>query len=248
MKRKVFYFVLLLLNLGITHISFAQKKTVLSHYHLWNTAIGDVQLHNKFYFNSELHLRFTSQCEGFQQYLFIPGIKYAHSKGLSIAAGFTYFKNFPHGKSPLPIALSENTLWQEVTLSNKVKQYSFFHRLRFEERFTQRLVISETGNTGTDGRIYNNRFRYRCLVNRPIALKEKVYVMAFNELWINIPGGTTNLSLNQNLFYLGSYYQFNKGLKLGVGLMHQYLNRGNELAESNCMLSLLCLYKIESRK
>lgn len=244
MKEKRSYLFLLLLSLLFVQLSIAQEKQLLKHKHLWNTAIGDIQIKEKWFFNSEVHVRFTDVCSEFQQYLFIPGIKYNYKPHISFSSGFTYFKNLPHGNAPLPIAQSEITLWQQTTLKHKTHQFSFFHRLRMEERFTQKLITGENGDTWIDGRVYNNRFRYRCLVNRPITKSKKVYLMSFNEIWLNIPSKSLEVSLNQNLFYLGTYYKFRNGVRLGIGGMHQYLNRGKTLVESNLMLSFLCLYKI----
>lgn len=188
----------------------------------------------------------TNNCRNLQQFLLIPGVKFNYKPFLSFSSGVTYFKNMPHGKAPLPIALSENTLWQKLTLKHKSRQVSFFHRFRMEERFTQKLISDENGNSWTDGRVYGNRFRYRCLINRLLIKQKSIYLMFFNEIWMNIPG--KNLSVNQNLLYFRSYYKFSNGVRLGIGGMHQFLNRGSLLAESNTMLSFLCLYKIEKKK
>lgn len=229
-------------------INNSNAQEVIKHKHLWNTAIGDIQFNQKWSFNSEVHVRFTNRCQNLQQYLFIPGIVFKVKKEIQLATGFTYFKNYPHGKYPLPMSLSENTLWQQVTLVQKIGKFSLFHRFRMEERFTQKIDFNEENNPFINGRIYNNRFRYRVMLNRPIALNQKLYILAFEEIWLNQSKSLSPISLNQNLLYIGSFYKFNDGLKLGVGYMNQVLSRGNQLMENNSMLSFLCLYKFKIQR
>lgn len=220
-------------------------QELLRNKHLWTTAIGDVTFGNKWGFNSEVHIRFTNQCKDLQQYLFIPGISYKLIKEVQLAAGYTYFKNYPHGKYPLALPISENTLWEQITLKQKIGKTLLFHRFRMEERFTQRLKFGSNSIPFIQGRVYNNRFRYRILINHPIAFKERLYFLVFEEIWMNLSKNLFPTSMNQNLLYIGSFYKFNDGLKLGVGYMNQILSRNADLLENNSMISLLCLYKIK---
>lgn len=222
------------------HTAYAQE--IYKNHHLWTTAIGDVNLSQKVAFNSETHVRFTNKYRDLQQYLFIPGIKYKWKKEAELMVGYTFFKNYPYRLSPIPMPMKEHTLWQQITLNQKVGKFSAFHRFRMEQRFTDRVLWANDKDPFIQGRNYNNRFRYRILLNRPIAFKEKLYVMTFNELWFNLSPSSVPMSLNQNLFYLGSYYKVHQNVKLGVGFMHQTLSKGNGIYEQNTMLSLLCLY------
>jgi len=238
---------ILILLIVVINCTCALGQEVIKNQHLWNTAIGDVKFNDNWAFNSEIHVRFTNHCKDVQQYLLIPGITYKVKKEIQLSTGFTYFKNYPHGKYPLVIPLSENALWQQITFIQKIGKVSFFHRFRTEQRFTQKLDVNPDNIPFVNGRVYANRLRYRILINRPIALKERLYLLAFEEIWLNMSNSFSPVSMNQNLFYAGTFYKLNDGLKLGLGYMNQVLNRGQNLRENNSMLSLLCLYKIRSR-
>ena len=139
----------------------------------------------------------------------------------------------------------EYRICPQITLIQKMGRVEFSHRYRYEFRF---IGISDTVKKTFDYVNYNSyvfmdenqkgRFRYflRAMVpiNKKTIEKNTVYVNIFNEIFLGIGKNVGNYNLlDQNRFFTGIGYTFNKSIRCELGYLNQRIFKFNNTAHNN---------------
>ena len=112
----------------------------------WNTIDVLRKISNKWSVNTEFNFRRTNFLRDWEQFIIRPFVHYKFENDLDIAIGYSYIKNYNHSEYSTPIDVIENNIFQQLTIKHKFSRFSFEHRLRFEERFQQNIVETETNS------------------------------------------------------------------------------------------------------
>jgi len=219
-----------------------------SHSSSWNSFIPRVKIDNSFYTVSEFHFRRTNFLKDWEQFIIRPAIHFKKNETYDFAIGYSYIRNYTFSDFTVPINTNEHNIWQQVQLSHAQGKINFKHRFRLEERFIDKIVSLPDGLYNIDGNIYNNRFRYRLTLTKPIIKIDKnkgISVKIFNELFINLEDGIRPKSFNQNWFYVGLDYPITSKMALGMGYHNIGLQDGNNIFISNHILQTTVTYVIK---
>ncbi|TXE18568.1 DUF2490 domain-containing protein [Psychroserpens burtonensis] len=242
MKNIYIAFLLIL----VFNLASAQENSA-SHSSSWNSFIPKVKIDNSFYITSEFHFRRANFLKGWEQFIIRPAIHFKKNETYDFALGYSFIKNYSFADFSIPINANEHNIWQQVQLSQSQGKISFKHRFRLEERFIDKIVESSNNHYGIGGGNYNNRFRYRFTVTRPIIkIKEdkSISVEIFNELFMDLEDGIRPKAFNQNWFYVGLGYPITSKMGLGIGYHNIGLNGGNNTFITNHILQTTITYLV----
>jgi len=132
------------------------------------------------------------------------GLDYQLTPGVSITAGYIH----QYSQTRSDINVSENRPYEEITFKNKINKFKIAHRYRIEHRW-----INKQGNTD-----FKHRMRYRFQISHP--LSERFYLMAMNELFLNLKEPV----FNQNRLQMGLGYIFNPNFKIELGYLKNHFS------------------------
>ena len=225
----------------------AQNKKVATNNDLWFTLHGDHKINNKFGIESELHFRRTDWGAQSQQFLFRPSVYYGINDFLSVYLGYTHIQTYPYGDQPIAFQTPENNALIQSVVKQSISKFNISHRYRYESRWIGNVSLLN-GKEQVDGYTHRNRFRYRVTVSYPIQ-DTKFSIKSFDEIWLNFGNNVANNGFDQNWFYLGVDYKILKFAQLGVGYMHQHINKPNGVQqEKNNTIQVTLSYKIPFKK
>ncbi len=173
----------------------------------WVMLYGTNKISNSFDVITEFRLHNYEVFKDLDNQFIRTGLNYRIDSGLSATAGYIY----QYSETRSDANVSENRLYEEITLKNKYKKLSISHRYRIEHRW-----INWNGNTD-----FSNRMRYRLMLSHP--LFGKFYVKVFDELFINLQEPI----FNQNRLHLGLGYTFAPNLKLELGYLKNHFSSIN---------------------
>lgn len=137
---------------------------------------------------------------------------YALKTNLSLWAGYAWIHTgVPYTYTPF----TEDRIWEQLLWTTKVQQSTFTSRTRLEQRF-----LANSNRTA---------YRARQLVklSSPLAAHPKFSLVMYDE-WFwhkNDFIGRNGQGFDQNRFFVGIGYQFNKSTSLEVGYLNQYIRR-----------------------
>lgn len=216
------------------------------HSSFWNTILTDVNLNDDWYLLSEFHFRRTNFLNDWEQIILRPSFHYKPNTTYDFSFGYSYIKNYTFSDFSSPINANEHNIWQQIGLSHSHKKLKFNHRFRLEERFIDKIISSSEELFTVDGTNYNNRFRYRITLNRPLfKMKEaSISLVVFDEIWLNLDKGIRPKSFNQNWFYTGVDYPLNKHFTLGMGYQNIALQGNEDIFITNHLLQTTVSYSI----
>lgn len=230
----------------------AQQREIARSTNGWLMLNSKLQVHQKWSISGEIHLRRADVYKEWQQFIARPAINYAFNPHLQASLGYSYVKNFPYGEQPIRIPLTENNIWQQILLKHNLGKVAISHRYRLEERFIG--TIQQTGaevyeQVGTE---YAQRFRYRLTTSFPLLSlgdQKRLSALIFDELWINMEDQLIVSSFNQNWFYVGLEYQFNKWRKVQLGFLDQLIRKADGVHyERNPCISLGLFFNFNLEK
>lgn len=235
----------LLLILTFTQVSAQVQKA--SHSSSWNSFIPKVKIDNSFYIASEFHFRRTNFLKDWEQFIIRPAIHFKKNETYDFALGYSYIRNYLFSDFSIPINANEHNIWQQVQLSHAQGKINFKHRFRLEERFIDQIVTVSNGGYKIDGNKYNNRFRYRFTLTRPILKiteNKSVSIKVFDEIFMNLEDGIRPKSFNQNWFYIGLDYPITYRVVLGMGYHNIGLQGNNDTFITNHILQTTVSYNL----
>ena len=201
----------------------------------WNVFTGRFNLNERWHVFTELQLRSQQTYYHFNYHEVKGGIGYNFLPNLSGLIGtgryVTYPVNEEFGK---PILVSEQRVWQQLIYNQKINGIRIEHRLRAEQRYT------------TAG--YRNRFRYRINAIIPITKKQigdkTLFMSVSNEFHFN----NENVFYEQNRFYVGAGYQFNKSWSMQMGWIYRADYFNNHRAQYKNFIQTSLQYSLNAKK
>jgi len=210
----------------ITMLGFSQKQTD-NQFNSWWTYSGNHTLSEKFSVHTLYSWRRNNFVKDWQQSLLRIGLNYKVKDNFITTIGYDWVETFPYGKQPIAKQTTEQRIFEQVILKNKVGIVKFKHRYKLEQRFSNKAPVK-------------NRFRYRLGFSIPLGKKEsKLSFNVFDEIFINLGTNIKGYYFNQNWIYLGLGYKLNKKSTIKLGYMNQYLMKGDFIhVESNHTLQV----------
>jgi hypothetical protein len=219
---------LLLLTLGMTilfqTITIGQE-TLYAPTNSWALLLNRAKFTKHWYMTNELHQRNQWFFKGEGQFLWRPSIDYKVNEQLEFSFGYSYIRTHPNAPYPLPIASTENNIWQQALLKYDIGKVHFQNRFRQENRWFDH-IDNENGDWVKHGDDYANRFRYRITGTFDVYhLKESekaIFINTFNEFWFNQDNKLRPVSFARNWLYLGVGFRLDKNTSFQTGYMNQW--------------------------
>ena len=216
--------------LMIASTLYVNAQEVNQYYSSWNTTDIGVKINDKWSVNSEFNIRRTDFLKKWEQFIIRPFIHYRLSKELDIALGFSYIDNNSFSKFRAPIDFKEHNIFQQLSINQSFSKFSIQHRLRFEERFQQKIVEIEPNFYNINGTIYRHRLRYKFQVTVPIktfASNSKLNLVLYDELHLDFEDSYRPEAVDQNRVNVSLSFQINNHIKIRSGYHDIYLIRKN---------------------
>ncbi|WP_228852894.1 DUF2490 domain-containing protein [Aegicerativicinus sediminis] len=236
---------LLVLILSLSNTSLAQEQTISS-FSSWNTITFTGKLNSHWTVAGELNLRRTEFSSEWQQIVARPYFDFKLLEGLVGTFGFSYVRNFHCSEYSVPIDATENNLWQQMLWTHKLPKSSLSHRLRFEERFIDK-IINTNGDLSFQGTKYVSRIRYRATLYIPLKKfknKQSLTFVAYDELFFTFEDGKLPETLEQNWVFAGLSYKLNDRCSLKSGYNYTHNESRNNLVLDNHIWSTFLNYQL----
>ena len=174
----------------------------------WWMYFGTHKFSEKYSLHYETQLRNYEIISNFYQLLPRVGLNYHIDKNTSITAGYAWIPTQTSmGEGFDGDLVTENRIWQQFILKNKVGNINFRHRYRLEQRW-----IKLGGETK-----YKNRARYMLSLRLPISKNEDspLFISLYDEIFLNI----SDTPFDQNRLFAALGYQINKQMNFQLGYL-----------------------------
>jgi hypothetical protein len=201
-----------------------------THYSSWNTLNIVHDIDKTWSTNLEINVRRTNFLRDWEQFILRPFLHFKLENDLDIAIGYSYIENYNYAPYSTPINAIENNIFQQLTINHKFSRFSFDHRLRFEERFMDKIVEMEDGIFEKDGSKHRNRFRYKFQIAVPVkkfGANGLLSIVVYDEAHLDFGNGIRPEKLDQNWMFLGVSVRASKNIKIRTGYHDIYAKRGD---------------------
>lgn len=216
---------ILLINLLLV-LNLSAQKQVDNQLNSWWTYSGNHEIADKFSVHTLYSWRRNDFVKHWQQSLLRLGINYHIDKRFIFTGGYDYVVTFPYGKQPIAKETTEQRIFEQLILKNKIGRVYFLHRYKLEQRFIG------LGNAQK----FRNRIRYRLVFTIPLNNKELTdktfFTYGYDELFIGFGNGVSR-NFNQNWVSLGFGYKLNKNIAVKLGYKNQYLPKSDGIRVEN---------------
>lgn len=220
---------LLLLFIFIIAAANAQTGRITDRNNIaWPQVFLFIPLDKNWGIHAEYQWRRTNGLKDGQQGLLRTSLQYRFTDEVSVNLGYAWVETYPYGDYPIAAngRFPEHRIYQQLSLTQFMKNLRITHRLRIEQRFLGKV------KPGTDREIedwtYLNRFRYQVRAQKNLFVKNKirVYGVLADELFI---GAGENIGLNvfdQNRLMLLAGITNGKNIQVEAGFLQQILQQG----------------------
>jgi len=174
----------------------------------WLMYFGTHHLNEKFSIHYETQLRNYELISNFNQLLPRVGLNYKIDDYSMVTAGYAWIPTQPIlGDGFDGDLVTENRIWQQFILRNKINNIKFRHRYRLEQRWIKQDNFTT----------YKNRARYMLSAKIPLSKKEDfpLFLSLYDEIFLNI----SENPFDQNRLYGALGYQFNKNMNIQAGYL-----------------------------
>ena len=244
--RLIFTVVLLLFH----HALFPQ--TVEKHIHnreqTWLGYFNQTRISNRFGFWLDVHYRQTDNfIDRPFQLLIRQALTYFIKDNIRVHVGYVLAEHFP--AKGLSTIRPEHRGWQQIWWNQKYPGFSTLQWLRLEERFNKKI----TNDVLSEETTLTFRLRYNLSFFIPLKGKEIVaktpFVAVMDEVFLNFGGNVVYNTFDQNRFFAGVGYQFNKHLNAQLGYMKIFQQEatGNNYISSD-VVRLFFFHNLDLRK
>ncbi len=187
----------------------------------WLMYFGTFQVAEKWSIHNELQYRTFEILNNFNQLLPRVGVNYHISDNAQVTLGYAHiptdpsFEEFDGERN-----VTENRIFQQFILRNKVGKFKFSHRYRLEQRFIN------NPNLGNDTQ---HRARYFLRITYP--LNDTWFLTAYEEIFLNLQeeqfDGLDQSIFGQNRLYGALGYNVNSNVALQLGYLKNHFNNTN---------------------
>lgn len=174
----------------------------------WWMYFGTHKFSEKYSLHYETQLRNYEIVSNFYQLLPRVGLNYHIDKNTSITAGYAWIPTQTSmGEGFDGDLVTENRIWQQFILKNKVGNINFRHRYRLEQRW---IKLGEETK-------YKNRARYMLSLRLPISKNNDspLFISLYDEIFLNI----SDTPFDQNRLFAALGYQINKQMNFQLGYL-----------------------------
>ena len=212
----------------------------------WYYQIGSFRLSDRFSLSDEIHVRRAGVFKTWQQFLFRPSINYHLNEQAKATVGYTLIRTYPYGQWPVNGVDPENNVCGQFQLNSSMGKLKITHPLRLEERWIGRFMGNEDQISGY---AHAARFRYRITGKILLSKKSDHWAMKFfSETWLNLSAFHLPVGFNQQWLAAAIDYRPVPSTTLELGLLNQWLNRGNSRFENNLAIQLGCILNFDFRR
>jgi hypothetical protein len=219
----------------------------------WFNPSLNIKLHKYIGFYVEGQLRFSQFIKS-QQHQIRGTMDMFLTNNITISPiGYVYTWNYQYGKQPLSIPENFHCFFEQINIKHNTGRVFLEQRARLEQRWQENKIEQTDGSYKVENYTYQNRFRYRFMINVPINKKMMsagtVFLSAWDEVFVSF-GKNIHYNLpDQNRIYGGLGYKFNKYGTVQLGYLNQLIiKKEGTLAESNHTLFLGFNYLIDFTK
>jgi hypothetical protein len=204
----------------------------------WASIQSNIRLDKRWGVAADAQLRFVKSLES-MQHMIRGGLEFFISPRWSvIPVAYAYIHNYQYGEQPAAIVSDEQRVWQQVLFKHAIRRFSFQHRVRLEQRWSEKFHTDTNGNPVNEGyRLFVNRFRYRGMITLPLKgqkMEDKSWgVVAYDEFFISWGDPVTFHEPDQNRIFVGPLHQFSKKCSLSFGPFYQMLIKANGTKQEN---------------
>ena len=174
----------------------------------WWMYFGTHKFSEKYSLHYETQLRNYEIVSNFNQLLPRFGLNYHIDKNTSVTAGYAWIPTQTSlGEGFGGDLVTENRIWQQFILKNKVGNINFRHRYRLEQRWIKQGEETK----------YKNRARYMISLRLPISKNEDspLFISLYDEIFLNI----SDTPFDQNRLFAALGYQINKQMNFQLGYL-----------------------------
>jgi Protein of unknown function (DUF2490) len=201
------YIIALLLFFFIT--ANAQHKNAHTNM-VWFNYNNTVVLNKNWSWSNDFQLRTREWLQHWWQFAVRTGIQRTLNKKWNISAGFAWFDNVRYYNDE-PVFANEWRPWVDASFQIQPKKITMLQRLRFEERFLQKVVL----NKKLKDYEVRQRLRYRLEFTFP-KIGKQIEIHAGNEIMVNLNHISDSLFFDQNRIFIlanlnltaSSFFQF----------------------------------------
>ena len=174
----------------------------------WWMYFGTHHLNKKYSIHYETQLRHYEIGNNFFQLLPRVGLNYKIDDNSMVTAGYAWIPT----QTTLDEGLSgelvtENRIWQQFILRNKISNIKIRHRYRLEQRWVKDKDVTS----------YKNRARYMLSVKIPLKKSEAspLFLFLYDEVFLHLDDNP----FNQNRLYGALGYNVNNNMNIQVGYL-----------------------------
>ena len=174
----------------------------------WWMYFGTHHLNEKYSIHYETQLRHYELGTNFFQLLPRIGLNYKIDDNSMVTAGYAWIPTQPNLDEGFDGDLvTENRIWQQFILRNKINNIKFRHRYRLEQRWVKQNDVTS----------YKNRARYMLSAKVPLSKNESspLFLFIYDEVFLHIDDNP----FNQNRLYGALGYTVNKNMNIQAGYL-----------------------------
>ena len=174
----------------------------------WWMYFGTHHLNEKYSIHYETQLRHYEIGANFFQLLPRVGLNYKIDDNSMVTAGYAWIPTQPDlGEGFDGDLVTENRIWQQFILRNKINNIKFRHRYRLEQRWVKQNDVTS----------YKNRARYMLSAKVPLSKNESspLFLFIYDEIFLHIDDNP----FNQNRLYGALGYTVNKNMNIQAGYL-----------------------------
>ncbi|MBC8086340.1 MAG: DUF2490 domain-containing protein [Phycisphaerae bacterium] len=207
-------------------------RTTVSQPAAWVNYTGIHPVSDKWRVLAELQFRQYDAGRQPMQRFVRTGLLRVVTPGVRMGGGYLFAHTSPpEDFVPVVVRFSEHRLWQQFDMNANTGKFSWNHRYRLEQRWTQRLGASGADSAQHLGWNYSNRMRYMARVVRAPGggppKNGKLYLAAYNELFMSFGRNVRFNVFDQNRAFVGLGKQWSPKFRAELGYMNQLVLRAN---------------------
>lgn len=159
---------------------------------IWLNYNNSIVLNNKWTWSNDFQLRTREWLQHWWQTAIRTGMQYKLNKKWTMSAGVAWFDNVRYYEDE-PVFANEWRPWVDIGFQQQAKKITIVQRLRFEERFLQKVLKNEKLKDYER----RDRLRYRLEFTLP-PISKKVEMHIGNEVMVNLNHINDSLFFDQN--------------------------------------------------